>query len=51
MWNGTRDIPRNFDVSFPMGYREIIFCVCDWRGAGGMVGPVYFTTDLNEWIF
>ena len=50
-WNGTREILWDFDVSPPAAYHEIIFCVRDWRGARGMVGPVYFATDLNEWIF
>ncbi len=50
-WDGTRDIPRNFDVDLPAGYHEIVFRVRDWRGGGGMVGPVYLATDLNERTF
>lgn len=49
-WDGTRDIPRNFEVSMPAGRCEIVFRVRDWRGAGGMIGPVYFATDLSERI-
>lgn len=49
-WDGTRDIPRNFDVSLAPGTHEIYMRVRDWRGAGGMVGPVYFARDLDERI-
>ena len=50
-WDGTRDVPRDFDVSLPSGRDELTFRVRDWRGAGGMVGPVYFATDLDERVF
>ena len=50
-WDGTRDIPRNFDVDLPAGRHLIEFHVRDWRAAGGMVGPVYFATDLGERVF
>lgn len=50
-WSGTRDIPRTFDLDLSLGYHSIEFHVRDWRGAGGMVGPVYLATDLNERIF
>jgi len=50
-WDGTRDIPRVFDLDLPAGYHAIEFLVRDWRGAGGLVGPVYLATDLNERIF
>ena len=29
----------------------LLFRVRDWRGAGGMVGPVYFAGDPSERIF
>jgi hypothetical protein len=50
-WDGTRDIPRNFSVSLSPGIHDIYMRVRDWRGAGGMVGPVYFARDLDERIF
>ena len=50
-WDGTRDIPREFEVDLEPGRHEIVFRVRDWRGAGGMVGPVYFATDLTERVF
>ena len=50
-WDGTRDIPRNFDVDLPAGYHDFVFRVRDWRGGGGMVGPVYMATNLHERIF
>jgi hypothetical protein len=50
-WDGVRDVPRNFDVSLSTGEHEMIVRVRDWRGAGGMVGPVYFARDLDERIF
>lgn len=50
-WDGTRDVPRNIEVELAAGGHELLFFVRDWRGAGGMVGPVYFAADLNERIF
>jgi hypothetical protein len=50
-WDGTRDIPRNIAVDLAPGDHELVFFVRDWRGAGGMVGPVYFAADLDERIF
>jgi hypothetical protein len=50
-WSGTRDVPRNFDADLSPGYHDLLFRVRDWRGAGGMVGPVYFAADLDERIF
>lgn len=49
-WDGTRDIPRNFNVSLSPGVHDIYMRVRDWRGAGGMIGPVYFARDLDERI-
>ncbi|MBI1872133.1 hypothetical protein HYS10_01805, partial [Candidatus Collierbacteria bacterium] len=48
---GTRDVAKSFRVSMSPGQHEIIFQVRDWQAAGGLVGPVYFTTDLNQRIF
>jgi hypothetical protein len=50
-WDGTRDVPRNFNVSLAPGSHDILMRVRDWRGAGGMVGPMYFARDLDERIF
>lgn len=50
-WDGTRDIPRNISVDLPAGSHELLIFARDWRGAGGMVGPVYFAADLSERIF
>lgn len=49
-WDGTRDVPRDFGVDLAAGSHEIVFRVRDWRAAGGMVGPVYFASDLTERI-
>lgn len=50
-WDGTRDVPRNFELDLPPGRHELVFFVRDWRAAGGMVGPVYFASDLAERVF
>ncbi len=50
-WDGTRDVPRNFEVDLSRGTHELVVHVRDWRAAGGMVGPVYLATDLDERIF
>lgn len=50
-WDGTRDIPREYPLELPPGEHEIEFRVRDWRGAGGMVGPVYIYADFAERIF
>jgi len=50
-WDGTRDVPRNFELDLAAGEHEIVFRVRDWRAAGGMVGPVYLAQDLSERIF
>ena len=43
--DGQRDIRRTFDVTkwFPVGRHEITVRVRDWRGAGGLIGPLYLT--------
>ena len=48
---GIRDIPKNFPVNLSQGRHNIVFEVRDWRAAGGMVGPVYFTKNLGLRIF
>jgi hypothetical protein len=48
---GIRDIAKSFPVSLTAGSHEIVFQVRDWQAAGGLVGPVYFTRDLNQRIF
>lgn len=50
-WDGTRDVPREFELDLAAGDHDIVFEVRDWRGAGGMVGPVYLTQDLDLRIF
>jgi hypothetical protein len=50
-WDGARDVPRSFDVCLAPGPREILVHVRDWRGGGGLVGPIYFTRDLDLRIF
>jgi hypothetical protein len=47
-WDGTRDIARDIPVDLAPGAHTIVFCVRDWRAAGGMVGPVFFASDLSE---
>ncbi|MGE0481771.1 MAG: hypothetical protein AB7Q17_14995 [Phycisphaerae bacterium] len=50
-WDGVRDLPREFELDLPPGEHELLFRVRDWRGGGGMVGPVYLARDLRERIF
>jgi hypothetical protein len=50
-WDGARDTPRTFDLDLSPGRHEIVLRVRDWRAAGGLVGPIYLATDLNERIF
>lgn len=50
-WDGTRDVPRDYAVELAAGQHEIEFRVRDWRGGGGMIGPVYFAKDLNERVY
>jgi hypothetical protein len=50
-WDGTRDVPRNYELDLSPGHHKIEFQVRDWRAAGGMVGPVYIAGDLNERVF
>jgi len=50
-WDGTRDIPREFELDLPAGRHEFVFRVRDWRAAGGMVGPVFLAGDLTERVF
>lgn len=50
-WDGTRDVPREFAVWLEPGRHDLFMRVRDWRGAGGMVGPVFFAKDLEERIF
>jgi len=50
-WDGTRDIPREYPLDLPPGEHEIESRVRDWRGAGGLVGPVYIYQDFAERVF
>lgn len=50
-WDGTRDVPREYPIDLPAGVHDMVFHVRDWRGAGGMVGPVFLARDLSERIF
>ena len=50
-WDGTRDVPRQFPTDLTPGAHSIQFRVRDWRGGGGMVGPVYFTRDPSLPVF
>jgi hypothetical protein len=50
-WDGTRDVPRDYALQLPKGTHEIEFRVRDWRGGGGMIGPVYIASDLTERIY
>jgi hypothetical protein len=40
------DVPRKFDVCLTPGQRDLAL-----RVRGGLVGPIYFTRDLNLRIF
>lgn len=50
-WDGTRDIPRDVPLDLPAGDHVIEMFVRDWRGAGGLVGPVYLRRDATERVF
>jgi len=50
-WDGTRDVPREWELDLSAGEHDIEFRVRDWRGAGGLVGPVFFASDLDERIY
>lgn len=50
-WDGTRDVPRDVAVDLGAGVHSIVLCVRDWRAAGGLVGPIFFASDLGERIF
>lgn len=50
-WYGTRDLPHDYPLSLAAGPHDIEFRVRDWRGGGGMIGPVYIAKDLNERVF
>ncbi len=50
-WDGTRDVPREFLLELTPGDHHIEFLVRDWRAAGGMVGPVFLSENLEERIF
>ncbi|MBI5866513.1 MAG: hypothetical protein HZB38_18750 [Planctomycetes bacterium] len=50
-WDGGHDMPRDFELELDAGYHELVIRARDWRATGGMVGPVYLATDLNERIF
>jgi hypothetical protein len=49
--NGMRDRPQTFDVTgrlHPGTTHALTFRIRDWRGAGGLIGPVYLTTEDPE---
>ena len=50
-WDSVRDHPQQFLLDLPAGSVDIAFHVRDWRGGGGMVGPVFLATDLGERVF
>lgn len=50
-WDGARDVPRTFPLTLAPGPHEFLFRVRDWRGGGGMVGPVFLATDLDQRVF
>jgi|GEM_PF-1738020 len=50
-WDGTRDRAQAFPVRLAPGEHEIAFDVRDWRGGGGLVGPVYLTRTPGSVIY
>jgi len=50
-WDGTRDIPREFPLRLDAGRHTLAFLVRDWRGGGGLVGPVYFTRTPDSLLY
>lgn len=49
--DGQRDTPRTFDLSkrlTPGRTHQLRWDIRDWRGAGGLVGPVYLTNSDPE---
>jgi hypothetical protein len=51
VWDGTRDKPVEFPLSLEPGAHTISVKVRDWRGGGGMIGPVYFTRTPDSLIY
>lgn len=50
--DGQRDVPRTFEVTgrvVPGRRHRVAFRIRDWRGGGGLVGPVYITTEDPEY--
>ncbi len=50
-WNGTRDRPREFPLRLTAGGHTIRIDARDWRGNGGMVGPVWFTRTPESTVY
>lgn len=50
-WDGTRDIPREFRVRLDAGPHTLSFDVRDWRGGGGLVGPVLLTRTPDSLLY
>jgi len=50
-WDGTRDRPQEFALRLAAGAHSIIVDVRDWRGNGGMAGPVYLTRTADATVY
>jgi hypothetical protein len=50
-WDGTRDLPREFSLRLDVGAHEIRIDARDWRGGGGMIGPVYLTRTPRATVY
>jgi hypothetical protein len=51
IFDGTRDKPVEFHLTLETGDHEIGVRVRDWRGNGGMIGPVFFTITPESLIY
>jgi hypothetical protein len=51
VFDGTRDKPVEFSLILEPGGHEIGVRARDWRGNGGMIGPVFFTRTPDSLIY
>lgn len=50
-WDGCRDRPQEFPLRLDAGEHELAFDVRDWRGNGGMIGPVFLTRTPDATVY
>jgi hypothetical protein len=50
-WDGCRDRPQKFPLRLDAGAHTLEFDVRDWRGNGGMIGPVFLTRTPDAMVY